>query len=103
MHLLTIALRVLTLIEFSLRCQVQIQKIEIQGLYPGNPKRATATPTAEKLLEAFGNIQLSIVTLPQQTLYHLNPLSPLQRTILELMQLPLNTYDKIVDNSFKPP
>ena len=102
-HLLTIALRVLTLIEFSVRRQVQKQKIEIQGLYPGKPKRATATPTTEKLLEAFGNIQLSIVTLPQQTLYHLNPLSPLQRTILELMQLPLNTYDKIVDNSFKPP
>jgi transposase len=52
-RLLTIALRVLTLLEGVICQSLQEQKEEITGLYAGNPKRRTAQPTAEHLLKAF--------------------------------------------------
>jgi transposase len=52
-RLLSIALRVLTLLEFGVRRRLAMAKTTLDGVYIGNPKRATARPTAERLLEAF--------------------------------------------------
>src|SRR5262249_38601859 len=52
-RLLSIALRVLTLLEFVGRRQLAAEGAQLAGLYAGNPKRETARPTAEQLLEAF--------------------------------------------------
>jgi transposase len=41
-RLLTIGLRLLTLVEFQVRRSLTLEKIEIAGLYAGNPKRSTA-------------------------------------------------------------
>ena len=54
-RLLSIGLRVLTLLEFQVRRGLAAQQEKLSGLYPGNPKRATARPTAEQLLAAFGD------------------------------------------------
>ena len=35
-----------------------LQQEQLSGLYPGNPKRATARPTTEQLLAAFCEITL---------------------------------------------
>ena len=101
-HLLTLALRVLTLMEFNVRKQLKENDKQLHGLYLGNPKRANSRPTAEKMLKAFKNIQLSIVELPQKKEIFLNPLSPLQQDILQLMRLPIDTYSRLVDHSLKP-
>ena len=53
---LTLALRVLTLLESVVRQRLGEQKEEMAGLFAGNPKRRTAQPTAERLLEAFSSI-----------------------------------------------
>ena len=49
---LTLALRVLTLLESVVRQRLGEQKEEMAGLFAGNPKRQTAQPTAERLLNA---------------------------------------------------
>src|SRR5205823_2470195 len=59
-RLLSIALRVLTLLEFVGRRQLATAGVQLAGLYAGNPKRETARPTAERLLEAFQEITLTI-------------------------------------------
>ena len=58
MFLLTIALRVFTLMEFVVRRQLNQSNSSIAGLYDGNPKRSTFRPTAEKMLRAFCHITL---------------------------------------------
>jgi len=47
-----------------------------------NPQRATAQPTAERLLEAFDEITLTVVANAAPILRHLTPLSPLQFRIV---------------------
>src|SRR4030095_12594894 len=78
-RLLSIALRVLTLLEFVGRRQLAIEGAQRAGLYAGDTKRDTARPTAERLLEAFREITLTIVEGAQQTYRHLTALSPLQQ------------------------
>ena len=60
-RLLTIGLRALCLFEFVVRSKRAEQEATIAGLYAGNPKRTTARPTAETLLEAFSYIDLIVI------------------------------------------
>ena len=66
LRLLSIALRVLTLLEFVGRRQLAAEGTKLVGLYAGNPRRETARPTAEHLLEAFEDITLRIVKGPNR-------------------------------------
>lgn len=50
-RLLTIALRVLTLLELQVRSGLQDGGEALSGLYEGQPKRKTATPTAVQVVE----------------------------------------------------
>jgi len=83
--LLSIALRVLTLLEFVRRRQLAGEEAKLAGLYAGNPKRETARPTAERLLEAFQDVTLTVIELPKQTMRYVTPLSPIQLRILEIL------------------
>jgi transposase len=94
-RLLSLALRALTLVEHVARKNLQSSGESLSGLYSGNPKRQTATPTTERLLKAFGSIHLSIVQLPTQTIYHVTPLSDLQKRILVLLNLSPSIYEKM--------
>jgi len=91
-HLLSVALRLLTLMEFVVRRSLQQQGATLAGLYKDNPRRATATPTAERLLQAFVPITLTQVQLPNQTIRHVTPLTPVQEQILRLLGLPADLY-----------
>jgi len=102
-RLLTIGLRVLTLLEFVVRRRLAAQDSELAGLYAGNPKRATARPTAERLLEAFQEVTLTIIQEPHQTRRHLTPFSKLQLRILALLDFPLDIYTRLCAVSSKPP
>ncbi len=53
LFLLFMCLQVLTLIDFVARRELEKSGEKLAGLVPGNPKMATARPTAERLLEAF--------------------------------------------------
>ena len=102
-RLLFICLRALTLLEFVVRQRLAEEKTELAGLYAGNPKRATARPTAERLLEAFKDITLTVIREPQQTRRHLTPLSPLQQRILELLDFQAAIYTQLCNESLEPP
>jgi transposase len=102
-RLLSLALRVLTTVEHTVRQRLGQEQRTLAGLYAGNPTRATAQPTAERLLGAFKEITLTLVQLPQATLRHLTALSPLQHQILDLLGLRSNTYAMIAHYSPQPP
>jgi len=102
-RLLTIALRVLTLLEFVARRNLAVEDVPLTGLYAGNPKRATRRPTAERLLEAFRGITLTIIQESRQTSCHLTPLSPLQQRILALLGFSPTIYVRLCTHSAKPP
>jgi transposase len=91
-HLLSVALRVLTLMEVVVRRSLKQQGATLAGLYKDNPRRATATPTAERLLQAFVPITLTQVQLPDQTIRHVTPLTPVQEQILRLLGFPADLY-----------
>src|SRR5437667_3354533 len=91
-RLLSIALRVLTLMEFVVRRQLAQESTALAGLYAGNPKRATTYPTTERLLEAFQEITLTSIIEPHQTRRHLTALSALQQRVLALLEFTPTMY-----------
>ena len=102
-RLLSIALRVLTLVEFVGRRQLAAEGTKLAGLYAGNPQRETDRPTAERLLEAFEDITLTIVKGSQQTARYVTALSPLQLRILKLLGFSAALYTRLCTVSSEPP
>jgi transposase len=102
-RLLSIGLRALTLLEFGVRQRLAKAKTPLAGLYVGNPKRATAHPTAERLLEAFQDLTLTLIREGRRWRYHLTPLSRVQRRILALLDFPDGIYTRLCPDSHKPP
>jgi hypothetical protein len=85
------------------RRQLDVAKDKIAGLYAGNPRREMARPTAERLLEAFQDLTLTVIELPQQTMRHVTPLSPVQLRILEMLGFSSEIYTRLEAISVKPP
>jgi hypothetical protein len=103
MRLLSIALRGLTLWECVGRRQWATDGVKLAGLYAGNPPRATDRPTAERLLEAFQDITLTLIQEPHQTKRHMTALSPLQQRILEVLGFSSALYTRLCTISSEPP
>jgi len=96
-QLLTLALRLLVILEFVVRRSLAEQNETLSGLYDGNPKRSTATPSAELLLRAFEHINLSTLTRAGQVVaQQLTPLNDVQVRILELLDLSADIYRCLV-------
>jgi transposase len=91
-HLLSLAVRVLTLMEFVVRRSLKQQGSTLVGLHKENPRKATATPTAERLLQAFVPITLTQVQEPERVVRYVTPLTPLQQQILALLGFPSDLY-----------
>jgi transposase len=103
MRLLSIALRVLTLWEFVGRRPLATAGATLAGLDAGNPQRATDRPTAERLLEAFQDITLTMLKGPQQTARHRTALSSLQQRIREVWGFSSALYTRLCTVSSEPP
>jgi len=103
MRLLSIALRVLTLLECVGRRQLAAEGATLAGLYAGNPKRETDRPTAERLLEAFEDITLTIVKGSHQIVRHMTALNPLQQRILGILGFSSALYTRLCTISAEPP
>ena len=101
-RLLSIALRVLTLLEFVVRRQLAAEEATLAGLYVGNAKRETTRPTAERLLEAFQEVTLTVVKEVHRVYRHLTALSPLQERILELLGFSSRVYTRLCTVSHEP-
>lgn len=99
--MLLIALRVLCLLEFSVRRQLQSEGEKLAGIYPGNPTRATARPTSELRLRTFEGITLTTITLAGEVGTYLTPLSSAQPRILHLLDLSPEIYLRLAQHSLK--
>ena len=98
-NLLTIAVRLLTLIEFVVRQGLQRENAQLVGLHKENPKKPTDRPTTERLLQAFSNITLTTIHFPDRVIRHITPLTSLQEHILALLGLSPDIYRSLAKNS----
>ena len=94
--LLSIALRVLVLMQFVVRRNLQQAGATLKGIYPGQPGRQTAQPTTEMMLSVFRGVTLSHIKIEGKLHEHLTPLNAVQKRILALMEIPLESYDELV-------
>jgi transposase len=74
-YLLSLALRILTLLEWVVRKRLQNEGAKLQGIYAGQPGRQTARPSAELLLRVMKTISVSVVEVNGQTHAMLSPCS----------------------------
>lgn len=102
-RLLSVGLRVVTLLEFIVRRRLAAARTVLAGLYAGNPKRGTARPTTEYLLKRFEGLTLTILQEGRRRRSHLTPLSRVQRRILALLNFPVDIYTRLCPDSYKPP
>jgi transposase len=102
-RLLSVALRVLTLLEFVVRRHLTADGTQLAGLYAGNAKRETARPTAERLLDAFQDITVTIIQTAKQTIGHVTALNSVQQRILELLGFSAELYTALAAISPQPP
>ena len=98
-NLMSIAVRLLTLIEFVVRRALKRENAHLVGLHKENPKKPTSTPTTERLLQAFSNITLTIIHFPDRVMRHITPVTPLQDRILMLLGLSPDIYRSLAWNS----
>jgi transposase len=95
MHLITLALHLVCLMQFLVRQHLQQTQTTLAGLYPDRPQKTTATPTTERLLKAFQNWHLTILHLDGHCVIHAPPLAPTQIQILQALGLPSDLYARL--------
>jgi transposase len=92
-HLLSIGLRVLTLVEYVVRRTLAASGEKLRGVYAGQPGRGTSRPSAELLLAAFRGVDLRTVEAAGVRYRTVSPLNALQRRILQLLEIPCHVYE----------
>ena len=102
-YLLSLALRVLTLVEWVVRERLRQERARLQGIYPGQPGRKTDRPGAELLLGVLKTISISIVEVNGRIHALLWPLTAVQRRLLELWDLPSDLYENVARGFPEPP
>ena len=95
-YLLTLALRVLTLVEFQVRRGLQAEGQTLTGVYAGQPGRQTARPSTELLLAAFHGLDAACATLQGAVVTYLRPLTQTQTRILRLLGLDEQLYERLL-------
>jgi transposase len=96
-YLLTLGVRVLTVLEFVLRRSLENDQAKLPSLHPENRTKMTDTPTAERLLKAFSEVSLTIfkTVAGEAILQRLTPLSTLQQAILQRLGLDMSLYQQL--------
>ena len=100
-RLLTLALRVLTLLTSLVRQTLAEQDATMAGLYPGQATRTTEQPTARRLLRAIADteITLSVGEVAGHRIRYLTPLPPVLRTVLVCCRLPATIYTRLAETT----
>jgi transposase len=100
-HLLSLALRVLTLFEVLVRRGQDQAGEELAGLYPGQAKRTTDRPTAQRVLEAIARTGVTLIQIvgADECRWHLTALPVLLKRVLGYLGLSDEVYTRLVINS----
>jgi transposase len=96
-YLLTLGVRVLTVMEFVLRQSLETAQARLPSLHPENKHKMTDKPTAERILKAFSDISLTIIKTAagEDILRRLTPLSGVQEDILQRLGLGAALYGQL--------
>ncbi len=100
-RLLCIGLRVLCLVEFTVREALRKNSEKLAGIYTGNPKRAITRPTTEMMHKAFVGINLIVVNLGEAKCRSIKPINTVQLKIFNLLDFPETTYQRLAQHSGK--
>lgn len=90
--MLSIGLRVLCLVEFTVRKALQEQGEKLDGIYEGNPERATVRPITDMMLRAFVGISRVTVNFGGTDTHYMPVLNAVQSRILALLGFPARIY-----------
>jgi transposase len=102
-YVLSLALRVLTLVEWVARERLRQEGARLQGIYAGQPGRKTDRPSAELLLGVLKTISISVVEVNGRIHALLSPLTEVQKRLLELWNLPPDLYENVARGFPQPP
>ena len=100
-HLVTLALRVLTLFEVLVRRGQEQSGKRLPGLYPGQASRTTERPTGSRVLTAIARegITATEVDDGEERRWHLSPLPELVQGVRSSLGLSEAIYDRILDHA----
>ncbi|MGZ3386322.1 MAG: IS1634 family transposase, partial [Isosphaeraceae bacterium] len=100
-HLVTLALRVLTLFEVLVRRGQEQAREQLPGLYPGQASRTTDRPTASRVLSAIARAGITATRVDDgdDRRWHLTPLPHLVNRVLAYLGLAETVYTRIAINS----
>jgi transposase len=100
-HLVTLALRVLMLFEVLVRRGQERSGEKLPGLYPGQAKRVTESPTAKRVLEAIARARITLTQVESgdEVRWHLTPLPTLVKRVLSYLGLSQAVYTRLAINS----
>ena len=101
--LLGLALRLLSVLEWTVRKGLQEKGETLKGVYPGQPGRQAKRPSAELLLKAFKGISLAILEVAGKRVAQIPPLTTLQKRLLALWELPPDLYLRLALHFQEPP
>ena len=99
-RLLSLCVRLMTLIEIVTRRHLKAHGQTLPGLYLDNANRRTAKPTAIRLLRAFRGIHR--IRAPNQVESYTTPLTDLQQQILLMLCIPTSVYQARAPNPHHP-
>lgn len=94
-RLLSLAVRVLTLMEFVVRRALAEQQRVLAGLYLDSSRKTTAKPTAERLLRVFSHIKLITITFPESVVHQVTGFSAVHQEIIDLLGFPSDLYTSL--------
>jgi transposase len=100
-RLLTLALRLLTLIETQVRRGLARTGEQLAGLYEGQLGRTTDRPTGVRLLKAVARAEITLtrIQMGKRHLWHLTPLPKLLAQVLAYLGLSPSLYKRLAENS----
>jgi hypothetical protein len=96
-RLLTIALRLLTLVEMQVRTGLAKDGEKLAGLYGGQESRKTGQPTATRMLKVISRMNLSLtrIDMDGRVAWHVTDIPPLLERILRLLGLTPSIYTNL--------
>ncbi|MBA3440112.1 MAG: IS1634 family transposase [Pyrinomonadaceae bacterium] len=101
-HLLTLCVRELTLLEFVVRRELAKQGEQLKGIYSSQRGRQTRRPSAELILEAFCGISVTTVEVAGKQKRLLSELNEVQHRLLMLLNLPRSIYESLSCDFINP-
>ena len=96
-YLLTLGVRVLTVMEWTLQRSLQKEQASLIGLHPENRNKSTDKPSAERVLKAFSKVTLTIMKDGEgrEIGRWLTPLLAVQQDILQHLGLESSLYSQL--------